>query len=132
MTITYRDRRTGKVADMQEPTEILAEAEAAAREIGGAGTAKAKREAEHVAAMGDKAAAHARRTLNAMDSSVRWERVTGDGEPEASEGDAGSGEGDGGGSPAEGDAGKGDPGAGASTEPKTPPAKKAAASKARS
>lgn len=85
MALTYRDKRTGKVSTLLEPAEIEAAGEREAERLSRPGTKKAKRAAERAAEIGRKRAVHVRHTLQKMDLSERWERLSDKAEIEAAE-----------------------------------------------
>lgn len=74
--LKYRSIRTGKVVEMLEPHEIERDADLRAEELARSDSKPERAQAESVRIKGAQMAGHARRTLDSMNESAVWERVT--------------------------------------------------------
>lgn len=72
--LTYRDKRTGRVTDMHEGSDIKRETQEALR------SARDVKHAEAITERGRNLEAKARHTLEKMDEAERWERLSDSGE----------------------------------------------------
>lgn len=82
MALKYKNSRTGRVVTVLEPVEIEEKAELEAEHLARGGTARARVQAERVAARAVKEALHARRTISKMDASETWDRIRDEPKPQ--------------------------------------------------